>query len=186
MTPQANGQPREKSYYEVMGLDPTCTPEELKTRYRDLAREHHPDQLGHLSSAAQAESASAMATINEAYDTLREPSLRRAYDQRLQAETMAQESRRSSAPPSPPNVRSSLGSSSPSSSEERCALARRTREDRRTSAKLLSRHAAPRALCPEGSREASPPSENSMPHTPREMSPRLSNSASGSLVALPK
>ena len=102
MTPQANVQSREQSYYEVMGLDPTCSPQELKSRYRDLAREHHPDQLGHLSFAAQAASASEMAAINEAYDTLSDPSLRRAYDQRRQAEATAREPQFSPTPTAPP------------------------------------------------------------------------------------
>ena len=93
---------RSRTYYEVLQLDATCSPELLKTRYRELAREHHPDQLGHLSAEDQDEAAAVMAAINEAYDTLSDPHLRSVYDQRLLAEATAKHTQAEPAQVVPP------------------------------------------------------------------------------------
>lgn len=57
-----------------MQLHPTAVPELVEAAYRTLARLHHPDLTG------DPEASSAMADLNWAYATLREPSLRAAYD----------------------------------------------------------------------------------------------------------
>ena len=46
-----------------MGLPPTASPEDIKVRYRQLARQHHPD-AGSFGSSAR------MAEINQAHDEL--------------------------------------------------------------------------------------------------------------------
>jgi DnaJ domain len=50
--------------FAVMELPPIAGPEEIRTRYRELARQHHPD-------AGPAGSSARMAEINRAYDELR-------------------------------------------------------------------------------------------------------------------
>ena len=55
------GRDRGPEYLAVLGLEPGATAEQIKTRYRDLAREHHPDRGGDTAR---------MAEINEAYETL--------------------------------------------------------------------------------------------------------------------
>lgn len=50
--------------HTVLGLDPGATPQEAAARYRQLAKEWHPDVAG-------AEGARRMADINAAYDLLR-------------------------------------------------------------------------------------------------------------------
>ena len=58
-----------------MQLHPSAVPELVESAYRTLARLHHPDHHGDEPGAA-----STMADLNWAYATLREPSLRAAYD----------------------------------------------------------------------------------------------------------
>jgi curved DNA-binding protein CbpA len=91
----------ERSYYEVLGVENDCTAERLKTKYRELAREHHPDRLVNETSEVRESAVEEMAAINEAYHTLSDLELRRAYDQHLRAQSFAQHSARHSPPESP-------------------------------------------------------------------------------------
>ena len=54
--------------YEVLGISPTATDDEVKEAYRALAKKYHPDNYGDnpLSDLAQEK----MQEINEAYDTI--------------------------------------------------------------------------------------------------------------------
>lgn len=61
-------------YYAMLGLDPKATPEEIKKRYRELARRYHPDVNPDPAAAQQ------IKTINEAYHVLNDPDRRSVYD----------------------------------------------------------------------------------------------------------
>ena len=63
-----------KDYYKVLGVERGASEDEIKKAFRKLARKHHPD----VSKAADA--AARMQDINEAYDVLRDPQKRAAYD----------------------------------------------------------------------------------------------------------
>lgn len=63
-----------KDYYKVLGVERGASDDEIKKAYRKLARKHHPD----VSKAADA--AARMQDVNEAYDVLRDPEKRAAYD----------------------------------------------------------------------------------------------------------
>ncbi len=54
--------------YEVLGISPSATDEEVRTAYRALARKYHPDNYvdNPLSDLAQEK----MQEINDAYDTI--------------------------------------------------------------------------------------------------------------------
>lgn len=64
-----------KDYYATLGVEPTAGDAEIKTAYRRLARKYHPD----VSKEAGAEDK--FKAVNEAYEALRDPQKRAAYDQ---------------------------------------------------------------------------------------------------------
>ncbi|WP_101925454.1 MULTISPECIES: DnaJ C-terminal domain-containing protein [Luteimonas] len=64
-----------KDYYEILGVEPNAGDAEIKTAYRRLARKYHPD----VSKEAGAEDK--FKAVNEAYEALRDPQKRGAYDQ---------------------------------------------------------------------------------------------------------
>ena len=64
-----------KDYYATLGVEPTAGDAEIKTAYRRLARKYHPD----VSKEAGAEDK--FKAVNEAYEALRDPAKRQAYDQ---------------------------------------------------------------------------------------------------------
>jgi molecular chaperone DnaJ len=61
-------------HYDVLGVEKTATPEEIKKAYRRLARELHPD----VNSAPDAEEK--FKAVTHAYDVLSDPGQRRDYD----------------------------------------------------------------------------------------------------------
>lgn len=63
------------SYYEILGVKPDATPEEIKKAYRKLAKKYHPDSKND-DPAANAR----FQEISEAYATLSDPELRQKYD----------------------------------------------------------------------------------------------------------
>src|SRR3990170_4386655 len=62
-------------YYAVLGVAKTATDEEIKKSYRKLAMQYHPDRNNGSREAEEKFKA-----ITEAYDVLRDPSKRAAYD----------------------------------------------------------------------------------------------------------
>ncbi len=63
-----------KNYYIILGIPATSSQDEIKSAYRRLAKEYHPDRYDEGHSPFQ--------TIQEAYAVLSDPKLRRAYDDR--------------------------------------------------------------------------------------------------------
>lgn len=64
-----------KDYYITLGLERAATPEEIKRAYQKLARKYHPD----VSKEDNAEEQ--FKQVAEAYEVLRDPEKRTAYDQ---------------------------------------------------------------------------------------------------------
>ena len=64
-----------KDYYEVMGVARDATQDEIKRSYRKLARKYHPD----VSKESDAEGR--FKALGEAYEVLKDPEKRAAYDQ---------------------------------------------------------------------------------------------------------
>ena len=70
------------SYYEILGILPTASSEEVSRAYRQLALQNHPDVGG---------DAATMVDLNQAYEVLGDPAQRRLYDEYLQFEGVERE-----------------------------------------------------------------------------------------------
>jgi molecular chaperone DnaJ len=64
-----------RDYYEILGVARSCDEAALKTSFRKLAMEHHPDRNGGCEEAE-----GRFKEINEAYSILSDPQKRAAYD----------------------------------------------------------------------------------------------------------
>lgn len=71
-----------RSHYDVLQLERSATPDEIKRAFRRLSMEHHPDKNGNSE-----ESTRIFQEINEAYDVLSDPAKRSNYDFELQMGT---------------------------------------------------------------------------------------------------
>ncbi len=65
----------EQDYYELLGVQRGADDAAIKAAYRRLAKEHHPDRKNGCK-----ESEARFKAINEAYDVLKDPQKRAAYD----------------------------------------------------------------------------------------------------------
>src|SRR5688500_10976422 len=62
-------------YYQLLGVTRGADPDTIKSAYRRLAKECHPDRHGGC-----ADKEAQFKSISEAYDVLRDPQKRAAYD----------------------------------------------------------------------------------------------------------
>lgn len=67
-----------RDYYEVLGVPKSASPDDIKTAYRRLARQYHPDVAKEDPKGAEAK----FKEISEAYEVLADPQKRRDFDQR--------------------------------------------------------------------------------------------------------
>lgn len=58
-------------YYEILGLSPGASPEDIKNAYRKLSKEYHPDLVSHLGEEFRKIAEEKMKDINMAYNHLK-------------------------------------------------------------------------------------------------------------------
>jgi len=61
------------NYYEIIGVEKNATPEEIKKKFRELAKKTHPDKT-------KKDSEEEMAELNKAYEVLSDKESREKYD----------------------------------------------------------------------------------------------------------
>ena len=66
-----------RDYYEVLGVSKSASADEIKKSYRRLAMKHHPDRNKDGDSGSETKFKEA----KEAYEVLKDPEKRAAYDQ---------------------------------------------------------------------------------------------------------
>ena len=71
----------DKTYYETLGVSKTASADELKSAYRRLAKQYHPDLYAGKPEAEKKDAEEKFKEINHAYSVLSDPQQRAAYDQ---------------------------------------------------------------------------------------------------------
>ncbi|TAJ75955.1 MAG: J domain-containing protein [Gallionellaceae bacterium] len=66
-----------ENLYNILGVSPNATADEIKKAYRTLAMRHHPDRATHPGSEAR------FNAIKTAYELLSDPEQRAEYDQNI-------------------------------------------------------------------------------------------------------
>ena len=70
---------KNKDYYKVLGVGRDADERQIKSAYRKLSKQFHPDKAA-KQGVGKEEAEKKMASINEAYEVLSDPELRRRFD----------------------------------------------------------------------------------------------------------
>lgn len=73
-----------KNLYEILGVDKNVNGESLKKKYRDLAKQYHPDKYMNESESKRKEVEKKFMEINEAYTILSDDMKRKEYDKKIE------------------------------------------------------------------------------------------------------
>src|ERR1700682_4138641 len=68
------------SYYDLLGVPPEATAEQIRAAYRTLVQLFHPDRLAHLKPESRLFAEERLKALNRAYEVLGDPARRAAYD----------------------------------------------------------------------------------------------------------
>jgi curved DNA-binding protein CbpA len=74
-----------KNYYDLLNVEPTASPEDVKRAFRQQIARYHPDKVQHLGVEFQGLAAERAAELTEAYRVLSEPGRRAEYDRAREA-----------------------------------------------------------------------------------------------------
>ena len=90
------------TYYDILGVAPTASADEIKTAYRHLAMQFHPDKTPGANKAVQRLIEDKFKEIQEAYDTLKDKAKRAEYDAALEMLNSGEYYEPPPPPPPPP------------------------------------------------------------------------------------
>lgn len=76
-----------KSLYEILEIKENATREEIKSRYRELAKKYHPDRHSNLDEKKQKEFEAKFIEVGDAYSVLYDIEKRSEYDTLLKNRT---------------------------------------------------------------------------------------------------
>ena len=67
-----------QNYYEILGVDPMASPDQIRVAYRELVKKYHPDNYRNhpLEQVAKEK----MQEVNHAFSVLNDENKRRRYD----------------------------------------------------------------------------------------------------------
>ena len=68
------------THYEVLGVAPDATDDEIRSAFKDLARRHHPDRTAGAPPADRVRSEELIRSVNDAWAVLSVPVRRASYD----------------------------------------------------------------------------------------------------------
>jgi curved DNA-binding protein CbpA len=89
---------RKESHYEVLGILRTARPEEIKRAYHSIARRLHPDRFRRDAAGEFVRQLDvSFARVTQAYEVLKDPSMRASYDLKLSPPAGAARSNQSGA-----------------------------------------------------------------------------------------
>ncbi len=89
-----------KDYYDMMGLAPEASQDEIANMYRKLSKKYHPDKNTDDPDLVRWADGM-MKELNEAYDILSDPAKRAQYDQRRRIPQSFRPTAQADAPPQP-------------------------------------------------------------------------------------
>jgi hypothetical protein len=90
------------SHYDVLGVPPDATAEQVRAAYRTLVQLFHPDRLGHLKEESRDFAENRLRALNAAYEVLGDPGKRANYDASLAVPPPPRASPVRPQPPPPP------------------------------------------------------------------------------------
>ena len=71
------------TFYDILGVAPTAEADEIKAAFRHLAMQFHPDKTPGANKSVQRLIEDKFREVKEAYDTLRDGTMRAEYDNKL-------------------------------------------------------------------------------------------------------
>lgn len=149
------------NYYEMFAVGRNATADDIKRAYYTLAKRFHPDRFHRdADDALRARVEQSFGKIAQAYETLKDSSLRATYDLKLDAQLRRAAS---SAPAPQPPLERTTTPSTPGSTPKPPTPQKHTSQQQATQQPPPSQQATPRTPPPQATSTRTPPQTTSTP-----------------------